>query len=298
MDRTMKNFKIIGIALISIITLSIPLIVTFFNISKKNKPDNSKKIINLNIIDSKSVESIEIVQIPDKRIYKEGEIFDKTGMIVKAIYNDGTDSIIDNYLIDKIMPLTIYDSEITISYQGKEEILLIYITNDEEIEINPNPSKEKYTIEPVEGVTRLEIEDSDISNWLSDENIKTKIVERNDASNGKFLAGIDKKNLGESKLNFILDLKYNAEIIMYVSYSQTEKCKINNIDISSMFAFLIDENKNVDIDGETMLNSRKDITKWQLIKYELYTLPKGKHKISLKLLSNTIKCIPNIDYLF
>ena len=46
-----------------------------------------------------------------------------------------------------------------------------------------------------------------------------------------------------------------------------------------------------------MLNSRKDITKWQLIKYELYTLPKGKHTISLKLLSNTIKCIPNIDYI-
>jgi hypothetical protein len=237
------------------------------------------------------------VQIPDKRIYKEGEVFDKTGMIVKAIYNDGTESIIDNYLIDKINPLTIYDSEIIISYQGKEEILLIYITNDEEIEINPNPSKEKYTIEPVEGITRLEIEDSDISNWLNDENIKTKIVERNDASNGKFLAGIDKKNLGESNLNFILDLKYNAEIIMYVSYSQTEKCKINNIDISSMFAFLIDENKNVGIDGESMLNSRKDITRWQLIKYELYTLPKGKHTISLKLLSNTIKCIPNIDYI-
>ena len=131
MDRKMKIFKKIEIALISIITLSIPFIVAFFNISKKNKPDNSKRIINLNIIDSKTVESIEIVQIPDKRIYKEGEVFDKTGMIVKAIYNDGTESIIDNYLIDKIMPLTIYDSEITISYQGKEEILLIYITNDE-----------------------------------------------------------------------------------------------------------------------------------------------------------------------
>ena len=47
-----------------------------------------------------------------------------------------------------------------------------------------------------------------------------------------------------------------------------------------------------------MLNSRKDITKWQLIKYELYTLLKGKHTISLKLLSNTIKCIPDIDYFY
>ena len=189
------------------------------NISKNSKPDNIQKIINLKIIDSKSVYSIEIVQARDKRIYKEGEVFDKTGMIVKAFYNDGTESTIDDYIIDKIKPLTIYDSVITVSYQGKEESFFIYITNDEEIEINPNPSQEKYTIEPVEGITRLEIEDSDISNWLSDENIKTKIIERNDASKGKFLTGIDKKNLGESKLNFILDLKYNAEIIMYVSYS-------------------------------------------------------------------------------
>ena len=263
--------------------MSIPFIFSITNISKNSKPDNIQKIINLKIIDSKAVDSIEIVQVPDKRIYKEGEVFEKAGMIVKAFYNDGTESTIDDYIIDKIKPLTIYDSVITVSYQGKEESFFIYITNDEEIEINPNPSQEKYTIETVEGITRFEIEDSDISNWLSDENIKTKIIERNDASKGKFLTGIDKKNLGESKLNFILD--------------QTEKCKINNIDISSMFAFLIDENKNVGIDGESILNSRKDITKWQLIKYELYTLPKGKHTISLKLLSNTIKCIPNIDYI-
>ena len=140
MDKTMKNFKVIWIALISIITLSIPFILSITNISKNSKPDNIQKIINLKIIDSKSVDSIEIVQAPDKRIYKEGEVFDKTGMIVKAFYNDDTESTIDDYLIDKIKPLTIYDSVITVSYQGKEESFFIYITNDEEIEINPNPS--------------------------------------------------------------------------------------------------------------------------------------------------------------
>jgi len=229
MDKTIKNFKVIGLALISIITLSIPFIFTFANIPKNSKPDNIQKIINLKIIDSKAVDSIEIMEVPDKRIYKEGEVFDKTGMIVKAFYSDGTESIIDDYIVDKIKPLTIYDSEITVSYQGKEERFFIYITNDQDIEVNPNPSKKQYTLETSEGITRFEIEDSDISDWLSDENIKTKIIERNDASNGTFLTGIDKKNLGESKLNFILELKYSAEIIMYVSYSQTEKCKINNI---------------------------------------------------------------------
>jgi len=286
-----KNYKIIGLVLIAIITLSIIFIIFTYRSNDSNSNNNEK------IIDAKIVDSIEVLQAPDKRFYKEGEFFDKTGMIVKAKYNDGTESFIDNYTIDKVNPLTIYDSEVTISYQGKAEILIIYIGNEEGIELYPNPSKEKYTIEPVEGITRFEIEDSDISNWLNDEDIKTKIVERNDASNGKFLTGIEKKNIGESNLNIILDLKYNAEITMYASFSQSENCKIYDIDILSIFSFLIDENKSVDIDGESILNSRKDITKWQLIKYKLYTLPKGKHTISLKLLSTAIKCIPNIDYI-
>ena len=292
MDKSMKkNYKIIGLVLIAIITLSIIFIIFTYRSNDSNSNNNEK------IIDAKIVDSIEVLQAPDKRFYKEGEFFDKTGMIVKAKYNDGTESFIDNYTIDKVNPLTIYDSEVTISYQGKAEILIIYIGNEEGIELYPNPSKEKYTIEPVEGITRFEIEDSDISNWLNDEDIKTKIVERNDASNGKFLTGIEKKNIGESNLNIILDLKYNAEITMYASFSQSENCKIYDIDILSIFSFLIDENKSVDIDGESILNSRKDITKWQLIKYKLYTLPKGKHTISLKLLSTAIKCIPNIDYI-
>ena len=189
MDKSMKkNYKIIGLVLIAIITLSI--IIILFTYSSKN---NSNSNNNEKIIDTKIVDSIEVLQLPDKRFYKEGEIFDKTGMIVKVKYNDGTESFIDNYIIDKVNPLTIYDSEVTISYKGKAEILIIYITNEEGIELYPNPFKEKYTIEPVVGITRLEIEDSDISNWLNDEGIKTKIIERNDASNGKFLTGIEKK---------------------------------------------------------------------------------------------------------
>ena len=189
MDKIMKkNYKIIGLVLIAIITLSIIFVIIFTYSSKNNDSNNNEKIIDTKIIDS-----IEIFHVADKMYYKEGEIFDKTGMIVKAKYNDGTESFIDNYIIDKVNPLTIYDSEVTISYQGKSKILILHITNEEGIELYPNPSKEKFTIEPIEGITRFEIENSDISNWLNDEDIKTKIIERNDASNGKFLTGIEKK---------------------------------------------------------------------------------------------------------
>ena len=116
-----KNYKIIGLVLIAIITLSIIFIIIFTYSSKNNDSNNNEKIIDTKIIDS-----IEIFHVADKMYYKEGEIFDKTGMIVKAKYNDGTESFIDNYIIDKVNPLTIYDSEVTISYQGKSKILIFY----------------------------------------------------------------------------------------------------------------------------------------------------------------------------
>ena len=43
---------------------------------------------------------------------------------------------------------------------------------------------------------------------------------------------------------------------MYVSYSQEEKWKNYDIDISSIYSFIIDENKIIEIDGDTILKPR------------------------------------------
>ena len=60
---------------------------------------------------------------------------------------------------------------------------------------------------------------------------------------------------------FYLNLNYNAEVVMSVSYIQNEKCKNDDIDISSIYSVIIDENKVLEIDGERTLKSREDITK-------------------------------------
>ena len=301
MDKTIKAYYIvICIVLVLILILFIPLTVIFDQnpIKKSNEEkDKSKNIIPIQ--NQRTLTSIKVLKLPQKIYYKEGEIFDKSGMIIKGIYDDSTQSYIDSYIVDKTSPLTIYDSEITISYKDKKVPININMVNDEKIEISPNPSKEQYTLEPIEGIiTRFEIEDSDISNWkISNDESQIKIIERNDASGGKFLSGIDENISSEGKLNFYLDLKYNAEIIMSVSYSQKEKWNNYKIDISSIYAFLIDENRNAEIDDEKYLNPREDITKWQIIKYQKYTLPAGRHKISLKATSNTEMASPNIDYI-
>ena len=300
MDKNIKKYYFIILALlIFILILFIPLIVILNKKSSNiSNPTNDSEDDIIDYQKSEKLRNIKIIRMPNKLEYKEGEIFDENGMIIKAFYEDGTQSYIDDYIIDKKLPLTIYDSKITISFKNKTEIVEIKIVNNEGIEIFQNPSKEKNTMQVIEGISRFEIEDSVISNWIisSDEN-KNKIIERNDASRGTFLSGIDENISQESKLIFNLDLNFNAEIKMSVSYSQNEKWKNNNIDISSIYTFLIDENKNIGIDGDTILNSRNDITKWQIIKYKLYTLPKGKHTITIKSFSNNKIGSPNIDYI-
>lgn len=59
---------------------------------------------------------IKIEKAPDKTKYKVGEKFDKTGMVVKAIYSDGSSKDVSNYLYMPEEQLEEETTEITIIY--------------------------------------------------------------------------------------------------------------------------------------------------------------------------------------
>ena len=217
-------------------------------------------------------------------------------MIIKVLYNDNTESFIDNFEINQNSPLTIYNSKIIISYKDQKTTLKIIITNEEGIEIYPNFSNEKYTLETKEVITIFELEDSDISKWIISNNDINKVIKRNDSSKGSFLSGIDKNISYESKITFNLKLKYNAEIEISVSYSQNEQY-INYMNISSIYTFIINENKILEIDGDDILKSKEDNTKWKIIKYKTFYLQEGTHIISIKAFPNLEIATPNIDYI-
>lgn len=66
----------------------------------------------------KSVTNLELVTKPNKTIYKVGEIFDPTGMVIKAYYDDYTSEIITDYYYNK-SPLTAGIKQILITYLNK-----------------------------------------------------------------------------------------------------------------------------------------------------------------------------------
>lgn len=65
------------------------------------------------------LERIEIKKAPDKTKYVVGQDFDKTGMVVYAIYQDGTEKEITSYTIEDGDSLTLDKTEVTIRFEDK-----------------------------------------------------------------------------------------------------------------------------------------------------------------------------------
>ena len=64
----------------------------------------------------KELDGIRITTPPQKTTYVEGEIFDKTGMTVHAVYKDHSREIVTNYTCSPTGALKTTDTEITVSY--------------------------------------------------------------------------------------------------------------------------------------------------------------------------------------
>lgn len=64
----------------------------------------------------KTVTDMQMMMPPEKTEYVEGETFDPAGMMITAVYSDGTRENITDYTIDKTGPLSLEDTEVTITY--------------------------------------------------------------------------------------------------------------------------------------------------------------------------------------
>ena len=106
-----------------------------------------------NQVAEKVLEKIEITTNPNKTAYEEGEKFDKTGMIVKAVYSDNSKETVTDYTYTPTGSLTKNDTKITITYKDKTATVTITVKEKtppvvektlERIEITKNPNKTEY----------------------------------------------------------------------------------------------------------------------------------------------------------
>lgn len=101
--------------------------------------------------------NIEIISEPNKKIYKEGEKFDRTGMKIQAVYSDGSKEEVTDYTVideDKSLQINTTSVKITYTENGQEPkevqqsitVVPQEITKKElvKIEITNPPTKTSY----------------------------------------------------------------------------------------------------------------------------------------------------------
>jgi len=96
--------------------------------------DSSLKAFTTTTIKEKILSKIEIVTPPTKTTYQEGENFDKTGMVVQAVYNDSTTLQLSDsdYSITNGTNLRYGQESVTITYMEKNVEQVITVLKKEE----------------------------------------------------------------------------------------------------------------------------------------------------------------------
>ncbi len=117
-----------------------------------------KDCLNYTIIHSqepelsfKKLEEITITALPNVTAYNVGDTFDKTGLTIKAKYNNGSyQTITTGYTVSSPDMSTTGTKEIVVSYQGKTATFEITVTEVEKvlqsIEITAQPTKRAYVL--------------------------------------------------------------------------------------------------------------------------------------------------------
>lgn len=82
-------------------------------------------------VEKNSVTELKITIPPTKTEYKEGQHFDKTGMVIEATRKNGNKEIVTDYTIENGNNLKVDQTKVTISYEGK--------TVEQEVTVIPNP---------------------------------------------------------------------------------------------------------------------------------------------------------------
>ena len=167
---------------------------------------------------------IKVKQAPNKTKYVEGQDFDKTGMIIVGIYQDGEEYEIENYSISNGKGLNKEQSYVTIEYNGKDVKQEITVEEKKIIQINiyKIPTKTQY----VQNKEELDLNGGKIKITYNDDS--TEEIELNNEQ--VKVTGFDNKKIGK---NTVTVTYQNNTTTFDVEIVEEKKAKNSNFDKSS-----------------------------------------------------------------
>lgn len=164
---------------------------------------------------------IKITKAPEKIEYVVGQNFDKTGMVVKGVFQDGDEEEILDYTIEDGEKLSIDKTEVTIKYQDKtvKQAISVVEKRVKSIAINKKPNKLQY----VQGKEELDLTGGSIRVNYNDDSYEIVELSSEDVK----VSGFDNNKLG----NNTLKVKYNdMETSFAVEIVEERKPENSNFD--------------------------------------------------------------------
>ena len=165
------------------------------------------------------------------------------------------------------------------------------VEHDEDEE--PNVGEHGIELSATEKV-RFEAEKVDTKDWVLAGGNATAVVERADASDGKFLAAATGDTAKSKPAYFKIYVPETKEYDIAGAFAQVESKKSNVVDMALTYQLTVDNTQKIAFTGT--LNAREDITVWQFMELARASLTKGNHDVKLEVVSNTGKGTANVDY--
>lgn len=228
---------------------------------------------------TKNLTGIEISKMPKKVKYEEGDIFDKSGLEVKAKYSDNKDEIIKDYTIDKEKtPLKLEDKEVIVSYKGFTASIKITVI-------------EKHYDLTIDSLGDHIFEAEDLvpdEKWIMRDDMISQghtnyVVDSADSSNGKSIERYDINTV------ITLDFYTNENITLKLSAVVSNYDEIN---LNDSVIFKVDDTTLVSDNPTLGRRNDNDWWNWQTALFNEIDLTKGSHSLTIKMYTAR----PNLDY--
>lgn len=225
----------------------------------------------------RNMTGIVIDTLPEKTQYEAGEVFDPTGMVVKAKYSNHDVEVIADYTIDKAdTPLTLADDKIIVTYQNFTADVSIVVGKAYQLKLN---SLGDHIFEAED----LKVDDQ----WIMRSDMaaagyKDYIVQSSGSSGGK---SIERYDVGT-----VFNLEFYVADDSRVHFTSV----LSNYDpfvLNDAVEFKLDDTVLTSDNPEFGHRTPSDYYNWRVADFNAVELTKGEHTLTVTLKSMH----PNFD---
>jgi len=168
---------------------------------------DGKQISQAVTVTENKLSKIEITSPPKKTTYIEGQDFDKSGMVITAIYEDGTKKEVISYTVDDGIKLTKDKCFVTIRFEDKEVTQKITVSSKTatSIIIKSKPNKLSY----IQNEEELNLDGGSITVRYNDGSSEELLMSAANVT----VSGFDNSKVGKNKITIkYLNLSTNFEV--------------------------------------------------------------------------------------